>query len=197
MISIWYKGITDRDKFLNRLRLIYRHLNCSLVFLVDRITITAWKKPVLGVFLFHFFPHLDWVQSDTKYLPIFSANAGKCRPEKLQIRILFTQCIFGIFPSVVLLFHYCSGLRYISGCRLILFNIERKSGFLAIAYLPLRWIMTKFVNWNSFKFVPYLLWNIVVALVIVATIFFLILRHRKRHRVSFLHISLFNVFRFG
>ena len=36
-------------------------------------------------------PHSDWIRRDTEYLYVFSPNAGKCRPEKLRIRTLFTH----------------------------------------------------------------------------------------------------------
>ena len=38
-------------------------------------------------------PHSDWIRRDTEYLYVFSPNAGKCRPEKLRIRTLFTPCL--------------------------------------------------------------------------------------------------------
>ena len=31
------------------------------------------------------------IYGDTEYLSVFSPNAGKCRPEQLRIRTLFTQ----------------------------------------------------------------------------------------------------------
>ena len=52
---------------------------------------TAWKVSVFGDFLICIFRHLDWIRRDTSYLFVFSLNAGKYRPEKLQIRTLFTQ----------------------------------------------------------------------------------------------------------
>ena len=48
---------------------------------------------VFGVFIVHIFLHLDWIRRDTLYLSVFSPNAAKYGPEKLQIRTLFTQCI--------------------------------------------------------------------------------------------------------
>ena len=39
---------------------------------------------VLVVFVVRIFPHSDWI-----YLSVFSSNAGKYWPEKLQIRTLF------------------------------------------------------------------------------------------------------------
>ena len=48
---------------------------------------------VFGVFLVRIFLPLDLIQKDTECLSIFRPNAGKYRPEKLQIRALFTQCM--------------------------------------------------------------------------------------------------------
>ena len=44
-------------------------------------------------FLVRIFPHLDWIRIFTPHISVLSPNAGKCRPEKLQTRILFTQCV--------------------------------------------------------------------------------------------------------
>ena len=54
----------------------------------------AWKLVVFGVFLIRIFPHWDWIRRDNPFLPVFSPNAGKYRPEKLQIPPLFTQSYF-------------------------------------------------------------------------------------------------------
>ena len=54
---------------------------------------TAWKRSVFVVFLVRIFPHLDWIWEDTLYLSVFSQNARKYGPEKLQIRTFFTQCL--------------------------------------------------------------------------------------------------------
>ena len=48
---------------------------------------------MFGVFLVSIFPHSDWIRRFTPHISVFSQNAGKCRPEKLRIRILFTQCV--------------------------------------------------------------------------------------------------------
>ena len=60
---------------------------------------------IFGVVLFRIFPNLDWIRRETLYLSIFSLNTGKCGPEYLRIRTLFTQCMranvgpfFPIFP---------------------------------------------------------------------------------------------------
>ena len=59
--------------------------------------ITAWKVYVFWVFLVRIFPRSDWIRRDTPYLSEFSLNAEKYRPEKHQIRTLFTHWItFGI-----------------------------------------------------------------------------------------------------
>ena len=49
------------------------------------------KVSALGVFVVRIFPHSDWIRSDTEYLSVFGGNVGKYGPEKLRIRILFTQ----------------------------------------------------------------------------------------------------------
>ena len=54
--------------------------------------ITAWKVSVLGLFVVRIFPHSDLIRRDTSYLSVFSPNARKCRPEKLRIWTLCTQC---------------------------------------------------------------------------------------------------------
>ena len=47
---------------------------------------------LVGVILVRIFPHLDWIRRDTEYFSVFSPNVGKCGPELLRIRTLFTQC---------------------------------------------------------------------------------------------------------
>ena len=56
--------------------------------------ITAWKVSIFGVFPVHIFPDLHW---------IFSPSAGKCGPEKLPIRTLFTQCIIIIINIIIII----------------------------------------------------------------------------------------------
>ena len=60
---------------------------------------------IFGVILVRIFPNLDWIRRETLYLSIFSLNTGKCGPEYLRIRTLFTQCMcanvgpfFPLFP---------------------------------------------------------------------------------------------------
>ena len=40
-----------------------------------------WKGSVFRLSLVSIFPHLNWIQRDTEYLSVFSANAKKCGPE--------------------------------------------------------------------------------------------------------------------
>ena len=47
-----------------------------------------WKLSIFEVFLVCIFQDLDWIRRYTAYLSIFSPNAWKYGPEKLQIRIL-------------------------------------------------------------------------------------------------------------
>ena len=61
------------------------------IFFPDDETFPAWKVPVFRVFLFRIFPHSVWVRRGTKYLSVFSPNAGKYGLEKLRIRTPFTQ----------------------------------------------------------------------------------------------------------
>ena len=44
-------------------------------------------------FLVRIFPHSDWIQKDTKYLSIFSPNAGKYVPEKTPYLNTFHEVI--------------------------------------------------------------------------------------------------------
>ena len=41
----------------------------------------------------YFAAHSDWIWRDTEYLSVFNPNVGKYRPEKLRLRILFTQLL--------------------------------------------------------------------------------------------------------
>ena len=67
----------------------------------------AWKKSVFWVFLVRIFQHSDWIRRDTPYLFVFSPNAGKYGPEKLQIPTLFTQCkVVNLGTSSRFLLHF-------------------------------------------------------------------------------------------
>ena len=47
-----------------------------------------------GVFLIRILPHSDWIHRDTKYLSVFSPNAGKYAPEKTPYLDNFHAVIF-------------------------------------------------------------------------------------------------------
>ena len=49
------------------------------------------KKVRVWSFLVRISPHSYPIRRDTEYLSVFSSNAGKYGPEKLQILTLFTQ----------------------------------------------------------------------------------------------------------
>ena len=67
----------------------------------------AWKKSVFWVFLVRIFQQSDWIRRDTPYLFVFSPNAGKYGPEKLQIPPLFTQCkVVNLGTSSRFLLHF-------------------------------------------------------------------------------------------
>ena len=69
----------------------HQFLKCNLN---DKIIhFTTWKVSVFRVFLIRIFPHSDWIWRGTENLFLFSANAGKYEPEKLQIWTLFKQCL--------------------------------------------------------------------------------------------------------
>ena len=43
---------------------------------------TVWNVSKYGVFLVRIFLHSNWIRRDTKYLSVFTLNAGKYGPEK-------------------------------------------------------------------------------------------------------------------
>ena len=57
----------------------------------QRTSFHCEKSVRIQSFLVLIFQHLDWIPTDTENLSVFSPNAAKCRPEKLWIRIPFTQ----------------------------------------------------------------------------------------------------------
>ena len=63
-----------------------------IVILARASSCTAWKVSVSGVILVRIFLHSDWIRKGTEYLSLLSPNAGKCGPEYLRMRTLFTQC---------------------------------------------------------------------------------------------------------
>ena len=78
----------------SKLLIVKNARTIRIVKLVPAIIFTAWKVSIFGVFQAHIFPRSDWIRRDTEYLFEFSPNAGKCGPGKLQIRTLFTECLF-------------------------------------------------------------------------------------------------------
>ena len=54
---------------------------------------TVWKVSVFGVFLVRILSHSDWIRKDARYLSVFSPNAGKYEPERLQIQTLHVVCV--------------------------------------------------------------------------------------------------------
>ena len=68
-------------------RILSRDLKVLKIF-------TAWKVSVFGVFLVRIFLHSDWMPRDILYLSIFSLNASKYGPEKLQVWTLFTEYFY-------------------------------------------------------------------------------------------------------
>ena len=69
--------------------LFWRRLARNFVSTIKAII--TWKSVRIGVILVRIFPHLNWIRRDAEYLSVFSPNAGKYGPKKLQIRIHFTQ----------------------------------------------------------------------------------------------------------
>ena len=69
----------------------------------------AWSRKIL-LRTANIFPHSDGILRDTRYLSVFSPNAGKCRPEKLQIRTLFAHCQL---PNFVLTLPFIPILSFI------------------------------------------------------------------------------------
>ena len=64
--------------------LIARKIKCSAVVLILFLSFASFhentlhkKSPYSELFWSKFFPHSDWLRRDTKYLPLFSPNAGK------------------------------------------------------------------------------------------------------------------------
>ena len=85
------------SRFKFRFSLLYRSFSTWEKLIIWQPLVVSGALPILqklsvfGVFLACIFPYSDWIQRDTEYLSVFSPNAGKYRPEKLQILKLFTQ----------------------------------------------------------------------------------------------------------
>ena len=57
---------------------------------------------------------LNWIWRDTKYLSLFSPDAGKFRPGKTSFLDTFPAVIDSILPEILMIKEYCSliGLGY-------------------------------------------------------------------------------------
>ena len=87
---VWFKQRFLNNTFLVLMKTIIE-ASKVIIHVTIRLTITAWKVSVFGVFLVRLLGHSEWIWSDTIYLSVSSSNAGKYAPEKLQIRTFFTQ----------------------------------------------------------------------------------------------------------
>ena len=65
----------------------------SMIFFLIVLINYCVKSVRIRSFPVHIFPHSVWIRRDIKYVSVFSTNAEKCRPEKPQIRTLFSQWI--------------------------------------------------------------------------------------------------------
>ena len=66
-LKFWSSNYTNgKKKKANMFFLFHNRINC-----------TALKVSVFGVILVRIFPYLDWIRRDTRYLSVFSPNAGK------------------------------------------------------------------------------------------------------------------------
>ena len=84
-------------------------LQNSCFWKLDKI---IWKTlcemcPNTGFFLVCIFPHSDWVRRDTKYLSVFSPNAGKYRPEKTLYLDTF-HAVKPIRKCYRVSYHFCN-----------------------------------------------------------------------------------------
>ena len=96
------------------------------------------QKSQHSIFPHFIYLHSDWIWRDTSYLSVLSPNTGKCRPEKLRIWTLFTQCFkhqiisgdikrdFFLLISIldylwkylVYIGFFCTGIPALIGCAL-------------------------------------------------------------------------------
>ena len=100
-------------KFFFSLNIMCGSRNIYAPIVIRRLCSKVWEHKIITLFLMRghqsvksvrirsflvcIFPQPDWTWRDTEYLSdVFSLNAAKYGPEKLQIRTLFTQCIFHI-----------------------------------------------------------------------------------------------------
>ena len=57
------------------------------------------KCPNTDFFQVHIISHSDWIRRDTQYRPVFSPNAGKYGPEKIQYLDTFRTVNFESFAE--------------------------------------------------------------------------------------------------
>ena len=77
-------------EFVGNVILFYENLGSSLNRRTKNTLITDFNQlitlrencPNMEFFLVRIFSHSNWIWRDTKYLSVFSPNAGKYRPEK-------------------------------------------------------------------------------------------------------------------
>ena len=85
----------------------------------------AWKVSVLGVILVLIFPHSDWIRRDTRYLSVFSPNAGKYGPELTPnlstFDAVFIKCIGWRFVE-----DFVSYQKYVVSAAICLYPIFRE-----------------------------------------------------------------------
>ena len=67
----------ENKKILNINLKLYIRTYISKSIIEVLLIYTAWKVSIFGVILVLIFPHLDRMSTDTKYLSVFSPNAGK------------------------------------------------------------------------------------------------------------------------
>ena len=75
--------------------MIYSKSYMKLSHYVKSVSIRSCSRPYFPAFGLNMgryeVRHSDWIWRDTKYLFVFSPNAGKYGPEKLRIRTFYTQ----------------------------------------------------------------------------------------------------------
>ena len=89
-------------------------LSCLVIScgLIESSTSSLREKcPSTELFLVRIFPHSDWIRRNTKYLSVFSLNAGKYRPKQLRIRTLLMQCQFISLTRFMLMLLFYTPLK--------------------------------------------------------------------------------------
>ena len=73
--------------------------NIDLTWVKVSSSLTREKCPY-SEFFWPVFSRIWTEYGEIRSISVFSPNAGKYRPEKLQIRALFTQCLEVFFPEI-------------------------------------------------------------------------------------------------